>query len=29
MNRVLELHKEGYNCAESILKAINDEIWNI
>ena len=25
MKRVLELHKEGYNCAESIVKAINEE----
>lgn len=25
MSRVLEIHKEGYNCAESIVKAINEE----
>jgi C_GCAxxG_C_C family probable redox protein len=25
MSRVLEFHKEGYNCAESIVKAINEE----
>lgn len=25
MNRAVEFHKEGYNCAESIIKAINDE----
>lgn len=25
MSRVLEVHKEGYNCAESIVKAINEE----
>ncbi len=25
MSKVLEFHKEGYNCAESIVKAINEE----
>ncbi|WP_446898587.1 C-GCAxxG-C-C family (seleno)protein [Clostridium sp. LBM24168] len=25
MKRVLEFHKEGYNCAESIVKAVNEE----
>jgi C_GCAxxG_C_C family probable redox protein len=25
MSRVVELHKEGYNCAESIIKALNEE----
>jgi C_GCAxxG_C_C family probable redox protein len=25
MERVLEIRKEGYNCAESILKAFNEE----
>ncbi|MCH3965958.1 MAG: C-GCAxxG-C-C family protein [Clostridium sp.] len=25
MKKVLEFHKEGYNCAESIVKAINEE----
>jgi C_GCAxxG_C_C family probable redox protein len=25
MNRAVEFHKEGYNCAESILKALNEE----
>jgi len=25
MSRVLEIYKEGYNCAESIVKAINEE----
>lgn len=25
MEKVLEFHKEGYNCAESILKAFNDD----
>jgi C_GCAxxG_C_C family probable redox protein len=25
MERVLEFHKEGYNCAESIIKAFNEE----
>jgi C_GCAxxG_C_C family probable redox protein len=25
MKRVSEFHKEGYNCAESIVKAINEE----
>jgi len=25
MERVLELHKEGYNCAECILKAFNED----
>lgn len=25
MERVLELRKEGYNCAESIIKAFNEE----
>ena len=25
MERVLELHKEGYNCAESIIKAFNED----
>lgn len=25
MVRVVEFHKDGYNCAESILKAINEE----
>lgn len=25
MSRVLEIHKEGYNCAETIVKAINEE----
>ena len=25
MSRVVEFHKAGYNCAESILKAINEE----
>lgn len=26
MVKVVEFHKAGYNCAESILKAINEEI---
>lgn len=25
MKRVSEIHKEGYNCAESIIKAVNEE----
>lgn len=25
MEKVLEFHKSGYNCAESILKAFNDD----
>lgn len=25
MSRIVEIHKEGYNCAESIVKAINEE----
>lgn len=25
MDRAVELHKEGYNCAESIIKAFNEE----
>lgn len=25
MNKAVELHKQGYNCAESIIKALNDE----
>lgn len=25
MERVVEFHKEGYNCAESILKAFNED----
>ncbi|MBN7576643.1 MULTISPECIES: C-GCAxxG-C-C family protein [Clostridium] len=25
MNKVIEFHKEGYNCAESILKAFNED----
>lgn len=25
MERVIEFHKEGYNCAESILKAFNED----
>jgi C_GCAxxG_C_C family probable redox protein len=25
MSKVLEFHKEGYNCAESIVKAINED----
>lgn len=25
MSKVLEIYKEGYNCAESIVKAINEE----
>lgn len=25
MKNAVEFHKEGYNCAESILKAINEE----
>lgn len=25
MNKAVEFHKEGYNCAESIIKAINSE----
>lgn len=25
MEKVLEFHKEGYNCAESILKAFNED----
>lgn len=25
MSRVLELHNEGFNCAESIIKAVNEE----
>lgn len=25
MSKVLEFYKEGYNCAESIIKAVNDE----
>lgn len=25
MSKALEFHKQGYNCAESIVKAINDE----
>lgn len=24
MERVIEFHKEGYNCAESVLKAFNE-----
>ena len=25
MEKVLEFHKEGYNCAESIIKAVNED----
>lgn len=25
MNRAVELHKEGYNCAEAVLKAISED----
>ena len=25
MDKVLEFHKEGYNCAESIIKAVNED----
>lgn len=25
MEKVLEFHKKGYNCAESIIKAFNDD----
>ncbi|EJP6471095.1 C-GCAxxG-C-C family protein [Clostridium sporogenes] len=25
MSRVVEFHKEGFNCAESIIKALNEE----
>ncbi|MDD3225005.1 MAG: C-GCAxxG-C-C family (seleno)protein [Clostridium sp.] len=25
MKKVTDFHKEGYNCAESILKAVNEE----
>ena len=25
MERVVEFHKEGYNCAESVLKAFNED----
>lgn len=25
MKKVIEFHKEGYNCAESIVKAINED----
>ena len=25
MEKVLEFHKEGYNCAESIIKAFNED----
>jgi C_GCAxxG_C_C family probable redox protein len=25
MERVLEFHKEGYNCAESVIKAFNED----
>ena len=25
MDKVLEFHKEGYNCAESIIKAFNED----
>ncbi|NEU05963.1 C-GCAxxG-C-C family (seleno)protein [Clostridium senegalense] len=25
MKKVLDFHKEGYNCSESIIKAINEE----
>ncbi|EPY2274377.1 C-GCAxxG-C-C family (seleno)protein [Clostridium sporogenes] len=25
MSRVVEIHKEGFNCAESIIKALNEE----
>ena len=25
MERVIEFHKKGYNCAESVLKAFNEE----
>lgn len=25
MSRVVEFYKEGYNCAESIIKALNEE----
>lgn len=25
MERVVEIHKEGYNCAESIIKAFNED----
>lgn len=25
MSRILEIRKEGYNCAETIVKAINEE----
>lgn len=25
MKKVLEIHQEGYNCAESIVKSVNEE----
>lgn len=25
MNKALQFHKEGYNCAESMIKAVNEE----
>lgn len=25
MNKAVEYHKEGFNCAESIIKAVNDD----
>lgn len=25
MERVIEFHKEGYNCAESVIKAFNED----
>ena len=25
MGRVIEFHKEGYNCAESVIKAFNED----
>lgn len=25
MDKVLEFHKQGYNCAESIIKAVNED----
>lgn len=25
MSRVLEIYKEGYNCAETLIKAVNEE----
>lgn len=28
MSKAVEYHKAGYNCAESVIKAFNDE-WNV